>query len=288
MTSRRRLTTGLIAVLASAPFTCAQFKSDVRLVEIYASVFDRQGNAVDGLSRDRFRILDNGEPRPVYSFEATSEDLTVAILLDTTGSMRDALASVRNAVSALIGQMRPGDKVGVFGFNTSVTVLQDFTTDKDAARRAVQRTRAAGGTALFDALAEVTRDLAAHQGKKVIVLFTDGADNASRLLPQAITDASLKAGIPVYSVAEGDATHEGRLLQQLKVLSEKTGGVCYRARTAGEVSKIFTEIQSVLSHVYLLSFRPPEADQTKWRTIQVEVTGLTGQKVRGKQGYFPN
>src|SRR5215471_16881064 len=112
---------GVFALAATVAELSGQtFKSEVRLVEIYASVSDHQGKLLDGLTRDRFRILDNGEPQPIYSFEPTSNEITCAILLDTTGSMRDALGSVRNAVSTLIDNMRAEDSVGIFGFNTSL------------------------------------------------------------------------------------------------------------------------------------------------------------------------
>ena len=131
---------GIVAIVAAA-----QFKSDVRLVEVYAYVFDQKGNHVDGLPRDQFRILDEGSLQPIFSFEAERGDVTCAILLDTTGSMQGALPSVKNAVSNFLDQMRDGDSMGIFGFNSALVTLQDFTGDRAAARRAVLRTRAVGG-----------------------------------------------------------------------------------------------------------------------------------------------
>jgi Ca-activated chloride channel homolog len=273
---------GIVAIVAAA-----QFKSDVRLVEVYADVFDQKGNHVDGLSRDQFRILDEGSLQPIFSFEAENGDVTCAILLDTTGSMQGALPSVKNAVSNFLDQMRDGDSMGIFGFNSALVTLQDFTGDRAAARRAVLRTRAAGATALFDAIAATAREIGSRKGKKAIVLFTDGDDNASGLTADAAITRALDVGVPIYAVAEGEARRSSQLRKQLRLLSERTGGISYEANSAADIQRIFRDIQGELKHMYLLTYRPPAADQAKWRTIRVEAGAGNSFHVRGKQGYFP-
>jgi Ca-activated chloride channel family protein len=283
---RRRFGAATIASLL-ATAAAAQFKSEVRLVEVYASVFDRKGGHVDGLSKDQFRILDDGAPQTVVSFEASTSDLTCAVLLDTTGSIQNALPSIKNAVSNLLEQMRAGDSVGIFGFSSTLVTLQDFTTDRAAARRAVLRTRAAGETALFDAIAEVARKISPRKGKKAIVIFTDGDDNASALTADAAVKRVLDSGIPVYTVAEGEARQSAQLRKRLRQLAQRTGGFSYEATSARDIEKVFRDIEEELKHLYLLTYSPPVADQSKWRTIRVEIGGLSGYKVRGKEGYFP-
>jgi Ca-activated chloride channel family protein len=277
-----------VFLLAATVSLSAQFKSDVRLVEVYASVFDRKGLPVDDLKKDRFRVLDEGRPQPIVSFEQASDPLSCAILIDTTGSMRDSLGSVRNAVSSLLDQMRPEDAVAIYSFSTSLNKLQEFTTDRGAAKSAVRRTRAGGETALFDAISEASREIASRPGKKAIVLFTDGADNASRLVAANAINRALKTGIPIYAVAEGDAIHEGQLLRQLRSLATQTGGLCYVAKTGHDVAKVFADIQADLKHMYLLSYTPPKGDDTKWRNIRIDIEGASDYKIRGKQGYFPD
>ncbi len=266
----------------------AQIQSKVRLVEVYVSIFDRKGIPVDDLKQDRFLVLEDGQPQPLFSFEAASDALSCAILIDTTGSMRESLGSVRNAVSHLLDQMRPDDAVAMYSFNTSLTKLQDFTTDKSAARRALMQTRAGGETALFDAISKASHEIAGRPGKKALVLFTDGADNASHLVPDAAIKRAATTGIPIYAIAEGDATREGQLLRELHSLATQTGGLCYSAKNPHELAKIFADIQAQLKHMYLLSYKPPKGDETKWRAIQVSIEGAPDYKIRGKQGYFPD
>lgn len=276
------------AVVLIVPFALAQFRADSRLVEVYAAVYDHKGNYVEGIDKERFQVTDADQPQSILSFESTSEDVNTAILLDTTGSMQEALGATRNAVSALLDQMREGDSVGVFGFNASVTTLQEFTTDKAAAKRAVLRIRASGRTALFDAIAEVSQEIAARDGKKAMVLFTDGADNASAIHPDAAVRRALKTGVPIYAIAEGEATTSDALLKQLESLSTQTGGAVYRARSPKDIARVFIDIQNALKHLYLISYKPPHADETKWRPIRVAVAGMPDVTIRARQGYFPN
>lgn len=279
-----KLTVALLTAISLLP---AQFRSEARLVEVYATVFDHNGHPVDGLAKERFQISENGVAQEIHSFEPASGDLSCAILLDTTGSMKEALGAVKNAVSGFLDEMRPGDSAGVFAFSTSLVTLHDFTTDRAAVKRAVLRTRASGETALFDAIAQLSDEIQSRPGKKVIILFTDGADNASHLMAQAATRRAFTNGVPVYAIAEGDAVRDGELLKQLKNVAEKSGGVCYRARSSHDVANVFSDILADLKHVYLLTYKPSRSEDKTWRAIQISIAGMKDYKIRGKQGYFP-
>lgn len=135
----------------------ATIKVQVRLVEVYASVHDQKGHFVDGLSRENFEVLEDGKPQQIAAFDSTSQSLSCAVLLDTTGSMNEALPRVKNATVKLIDELNPEDSVAIFTFDQRLVVRQEFTTDKSAAKRAALRTRAEGATALFDALSEASQ-----------------------------------------------------------------------------------------------------------------------------------
>jgi VWFA-related protein len=262
------------------------FKADARLIEVYATVQDHKGRYVDGLSAQQFLIMDEGQRRDVVAFEAESAAVSCALLLDTTGSMQDALPVVKNAAVSLIGELREGDAISVYGFSTTVNLLQDFTQDRAAARRAVLRTRASGATALFDAIAQVTRDLAHRQGKKVVVMFTDGADNSSVLRAGSAIARAQKSGIEIYTVAEGDALRDPALLKQLRTIAEGSGGNFYEAKKNADISPIFHDILDHMQHTYMLTYAPPELEGSHWRKIQVAVPELKDSKIRSREGYF--
>ena len=262
-------------------------KVQVRLVEVYASIHDRKGHFVDGLSRENFEVLEDGKPQQIAAFDSTTQSLSCAILLDTTGSMGEALPRVKNAMVKLIDELGPEDSVAIFTFDERLVIRQDFTTDKNVAKCAALRTRAEGATALFDALSEAAQELSRRSGKKVLILFTDGDDNSSALNASAAVARAKKAGVPLYTIAEGEATHSHNLRKLLDELSERTGGAAYEVKKPAEMEQVFHEISEDVRHLYMISYRPPEgANDGKWRKIDVLVKGPKDYRVRAKEGYF--
>ena len=277
-----------LLVPCTAQDSVGTIKVNVRLVEVYATVLDHKGKFIDGLRSDNFQILENGRPQRISIFESNADALSCAILLDTTGSMREALPRVKNSVVKLIDTLDPQDSVAIFTFDDHLTVRQDFTTDKDAAKRAVLRTRAQGSTALFDAISEASEELAKRRGKKALIVFTDGDDNSSLLTAGGAIAQARKVGIPLYAIAEGEATHSSELGKVLNELSENTGGVAYRVRKADEIEEIFETIASNLRHLYLLSYKPlGDSSDGRWRKIDIQISGVQDYRLRAKQGYFP-
>jgi len=284
----------ITAMLVLAGAACAQnpprdqplFRVETRLVEVYATIRDNHGRYLDGLTKDRFQVLDEGVPQTVTAFESNSAKLTCAVLIDTTGSMAGVLPVVKNSVLHLIDELRDEDLIGVYSFNTRLMRLQDFTEDKAAAKQAVLRTRAAGSTALFDAIAELAYEIAPRSGKKAIVVFTDGADNSSLLNAQSAVKRAKKAGVPVYTIAEGEAVQTKPLLDELKDVAERTGAQSYLAHKTHDIGNIFAEISDDLQHTYMLAFKPQPSGEPKWRAIQVTVSGVKDPKIRAKEGYI--
>jgi len=290
----RKVCLGLAAFLgAILPARCQEtvsapvIKVNVRLVEVYASIHDRKGHFVDGLNRESFQVLEDGRPQQIASFDSTSQSLSCAILLDTTGSMNEALPRVKNSIVKLIDELDAQDSVAIFTFDQRLVVRQDFTTDKAAAKRAALRTRAEGATALFDALSETTQELSQRSGKKVLILFTDGDDNSSALNASAAVARAKKAGVPLYTIAEGEATRSKNLRKLLDELSQSTGGSAFEVKKPGEIEMVFHEISEDLRHLYMIGYRPPGGSNNgKWRKIDLVVKGPEDYRIRAKEGYY--
>jgi len=293
MTRRTVLASLLAAAVSGTPRrllaqSSPSFSVDVRMVEVYATVFDEHGRYVDGLDRDAFEIRDDGKPQSILDFGGTSDPLACALLLDTTGSMEKVLPQVRSSILEFIDKLGPLESIAIYTFDTGLRLRQEFTTDKLAARRAVMRTRAGGETALFDALAQTAHEIAKRKGKKVIVLFTDGQDNASALSAAAAENSARKIGVPVYTIAEGEALESKSLIGTLRDIARKTGGTASVVRKPEDVSAVFDEISSDLQHTYLISYKAPPVSEPRWRTIQVALRQPGKYKIRAKQGYFPD
>jgi Ca-activated chloride channel homolog len=275
------------AETASNPEAEIIFRANGRLVEAYATVTDSRGRYVDDLTVDQFTLLDGQQPQTLAAFESHSTPVSVALLLDTTGSMSNALPAVKNAALKLIGDLRPVDSVAVYSFSRSVTELQPFTSDMSLAKRAVLSTHALGETALYDALARVSRDLSGRTGKKVIVVFTDGDDNSSTLTTDTAILRVKAGGVPVYTIAQGQALQNAGYLKQLADLAKVTGGESFAVRDSSEIGSVFEKVSEDLAHGYLLVFQPPSAEDHAWHPITVQVRGVKSDKVRAREGYYP-
>ncbi len=153
------------------------------------------------------------------------------------------------------------------------------------------RTRAAGGTALFDALTRVTLEIGGRTGKKAVIVFTDGDDNASVLNSQRTMEQAKKSGIPVFTVAQGDARHSDSLMNRLKDIARMTGGKAYGVKDAHEAAKIFRMSPPSCSTRICFPTGRPKSKDDGWRRIQVSLNGAKEYKdytVRSKEGYYPN
>ncbi len=275
-------------VLASTEISGADnfFRTGSRLVEAYATVTDSRGRYVDNMTQDQFTLLDQGKSQMLVGFESNATPVSVALLLDTTGSMSLALPALKNAALKLIGELRPVDSVAVYSFNKSVTELQPFTSDMNQAKRAILSTEALGETALYDALARVSRDLSGRTGKKVIVVFTDGDDNSSLLTTDTAILRAKATGVPVYTIAQGEALQNKAYLAQLADLSKATGGESFAIKDSSEIGVVFEKVSEDLSHGYLLEFEAQSSNDRTAHTITVQVK-VRGDKVRARETYNP-
>ena len=241
---------------------------------------DSAGNYVDDLKMGDFRIVDAGVPVQVGAFENHSSGISVALLLDTTGSMVSTLPALRSSA------MRPVDWVAVYGFNTQVSELQPFTRNRDLAKRAILRTHAAGSTGLYDALLRVSHDLSGRAGKKAILVFTDGEDNASALTAEIAINRARREGVPIYTIAHGGGIADART-GELSGMAESTGALSFAIREPNEIRGVFEHIARDLVHGYLLTFQPPPDTQGKWRPLKVNLPKIENRYVRARDGYYP-
>ncbi|HEV2447159.1 MAG TPA: VWA domain-containing protein, partial [Candidatus Sulfopaludibacter sp.] len=264
----------------------AIFRTTARLVQVFATITDSRGRYVDGLTRDQFTVFDNGTAVPITAFENEASDVSWALLLDTTESMRASLPALKRAALKLIGELRANDSVAVYTLSGGVTELQPFTVDKDAAAHAVLKTEPGGMTALYDGLVRVVRDIANRAGKKAILVFTDGDDNISTLPAETAIRRAKAAGVPIYTIAKGADLHEATL-RELAAISQSTGGLPFTLRSSSEILNVFEKVLEDLMHGYVLAFQPPEAEGHTWRSIDVVLKAPKGRKVRARDGYYP-
>src|SRR5205823_67884 len=151
------------------------------LVTVPVSVLDRDGRFIGGLRKQDFRIFEDGSEQQVAYFAPVEQPFTVALVIDTSGSTQFKIEDMQEAAIAFLDQLKPNDRVIVVSFDDKIRVLSEATNDRALLRDAIRRTHTGDGTRLYDAVDQIINQQLAHvQGRKAIVLFTDGVDTASK------------------------------------------------------------------------------------------------------------
>ncbi len=273
-------------LLPSLSLAQMRLSVDVRMVEVFVSVRDEREKPVINLQAADFRVLEDGRPQEIRIFEPSSSAMTLALLIDTTASVANELPHVKNAIIRLLTSAEPDDSIGLFTFASNLTSLSNFTTDRKAMLGAILRTRAAGNTALFDSLAQLSREISRIDGKKAILLFTDGDDNVSTISLEASVKETKRVGIPIFAMLYGRAVTDSSLLKRLGDISRSTGGTPFRVRQADDLPSIVYQIGEDLRHSYLLGYQSDNISQAEWRALKVELPSKLKVNIKAKDGYW--
>ena len=258
---------------------------DVEVVQVAATVSDDKGRLVKGLGRAAFRVFEDGRPQEVTHFIGADAERELVVVVDMSGSMVSAMARCREAVKRFLATVRSVDHVTLLAFNGSVFTVSRREATPEARLRAVDRLRAWGSTALYDAVLRGLDILEKHRGRRALVLFTDGEDMGSHATVEDIQRRIEVSATPVYVVAQGRGMREAGLKGVLDRVAGVSGGRAFYTDRVEELEGVFSEIGEDIASQYLLAYAPAEVVRDGgWRTIRVEVAG-TKYAVRARQGY---
>jgi Ca-activated chloride channel homolog len=269
--------------------------ANVDEVLLNCAVIDARGQVVEGLDKENFRVWENGVPETINSVQHMDLPVSMGILVDDSGSMRDKRAAVNTAALNMLSVSNPQDEAFIVNFSDRAYLDQRLTTDRVALRRGIWRFDSAGTTALYDAVAASADELAkdGRNRKQVLVIITDGADNASRLsLQEAIRRVQNLGGPVVYTIGllfDTDAQESGRARNALESLSAETGGIAYFPRSLEEVNTIAAEVASDIRHQYVVDYHSSTPFSLGgYRSVRVEASAPRRGPlyVRTKRGYF--
>ena len=258
---------------------------DVDVVQITAVVTDNQGKFVTGLKQSDFKVSEDGVQQKLSSFSDEHTPLELITAIDVSSSVTDALPGMKTAATRFVGALEPSDQVTVLGFNDNIFTLAKRSTDQVVRERAIGRLRAWGGTALYDAVVQGVDLLGRQQGRRAILLFTDGKDENSHA-PMETAIAQVEASdAMIYAIGQGRAVHDKDLQKLLQRVATTSGGRAFFANTPSKLDEVFAEILDDLHHQYLLSYPAPEDKRDgKWHKVAV-VAGGGKYRVRARQGY---
>lgn len=263
------------------------------LVDLPVVVTDRSGHFVDHLSKNNFRVFENGRQREIVVFDQGDLPITVGLVVDHSGSMESKLSEVNAAAAAFAKSSNAQDQLFVVNFNDAVTFTLPprlpFTSDVPTLQTAMGEAGARGNTALYDAIIDSLDHLKlSNQQRQALIVVTDGGDNASEHSFQQMLARAMKSKAQIYCIAIYDSGDRDARPTELKKLAKTTGGEAYFPRSIGEVSEISQAIADRLRKQYTLGIIPGDGTAAnRWRSIRVLATspGSHKWKVATRSGY---
>ena len=264
-------------------------------VLLNCTVIDEKGRPVEGLTQSDFRVWEDNVPQRVSSFRFQDSPVSIGLLIDNSGSMLDKRTAVNSATMNLLRQSNRQDTAFVVNFNDRAFLDQGPTTDLVALNRGLSHFDSRGTTALYDAVAASADELSKHAKftKQVLLIVSDGADNASHLSEQeAIRRVQNLAGPVVYSIGllyDSDQREYQRAHEALQTLSDDTGGIAYFPRSLDEVNTIASEVAQDIRNQYTVGYHSTRAASLGgYRVIHVEAYSPKRGKliVRTRHGYY--
>jgi VWFA-related protein len=289
------------AVLTTRPLAAAQYE-DVRLVTVYAAVRDARGRPVLDLPKEAFTLQENGVRQTITTFAPARVPITVALLVDTSSSMRlgGRIDLARKGAIAFVDAMSPDDRLLVMHFDDRLYGGDAPAVDRKAAKEQLEAITPGGGTALYDALYTAADRLTGIEGRRAIVLLSDGRDQAltenepgSLHLFEEALERVQRSDAAVYAIGLGhrldqemDLEQRRSLKDMLDVLARQTGGRSYFPEHPGVLEQVYRQVASDLKDQYLLAYASTNtAHDGKWRSIAVTLKD-PALHVTARSGYF--
>jgi Ca-activated chloride channel homolog len=271
---------------------------DVEEVVLNATVLDDHDKLVMNLTKPDFKVSEDGVPQTIISFQHEDIPVSMGILVDNSGSMRDKRLAVNSAALDLVKASNKDDEAFIVNFSDEAYIDQDFTSDIGKLREGLGHIDSKGGTALYDAVVASADQLAkgAKRPKQVLLVITDGEDNASVMsLEQTIQRIQALQGPVVYSIGllfkdEGGGREAHRARRALQLLSSETGGVAYFPKTIASVDEIAAEVARDIRSQYTIGYHSTKPfTEGGYRLVKVEAhaSGYGKLVVRTKSGYYP-
>ena len=283
-----------LATLVYRPLLGQQplFRAGTELVDLYVTVTDENGRLVPDLTRDDFAVFDDQSPQEIALFENDVRPITVVVMLDTSGSMTMHLNLLMAGAEQFLIRMLPEDRGRVGAFNDKIEIEPaTFTGDRDQLIAALDLLDFGNPTLLFDALAASLDALQGIDGRKVILVLTDGEDTGSKIGSREVLDRAVTEEVMIYAIGLESIVPNSRGRQtrtrpdrNLRKFAEETGGGYFELRTTDELGSTFTRVAQELHSQYVLGFVPTQRDGDL-HAIRVLV-GRRGMEARSRRSYI--
>ena len=278
-----------LAMVAAVSLVAQQatFRAGAQVVFLPTMVTESDGRLVPDLEKDDFVILDNGKPQELSVFESSTQPFTAVVALDFSGSMTNSLDLLKEAAEQFLLRMLPQDKAQVGSFADRVMFSGKFTSDRDDLIGALRDLDYGNATRLWDAVDESINLLDGAENRKVVVVFTDGDDTASRNGFGRVMDKARQNDVMVYAIGlesvffNGARMERSRPDRSLKKIADETGGGYFELKKTDQLAPTFTRVAQELHSLYTLGFAPSVMDGKEHKLeVRVKKTGMTARARR--------
>ena len=299
MTWRRAAAAAILCVLGATVLVAAQqgrFRAGVEIVSLSVTVMDN-GKYVTGLEQDDFEVFEDGSKQNISFFSHLQQPVALAILLDTSNSMEDKIATAQEAATGFVRRMKKNDAIEVIEFNSQVRIPQPFTNDVSALERAIRATTVNGSTSLYNALYVSLKQLKDERAKsaeeirrQAIIVLSDGDDTSSVIEYDDVLDLAKRSETAIYAIGLRQSENgRGKFKEAefvLRQLSQETGGRVFFPTSVSELPKIYEQISEELASQYSIGYSSKNPLKNgAWRKIEVRVT-RPGLVARTRRGYY--
>jgi Ca-activated chloride channel family protein len=288
----RTFTTLALIFVSALVLTAKQestFRATTQIVSVPTTVTDAQGRLVPNLDQDQFSILDNGKPQEITFFQNESQPFTVVVMLDYSASMTGSLDLLRAAAEQFLLRLLPQDKGQVGAFSDRIEFSGEFTNDRDDLISALKDLQYGNPTRLWDAVDQSIDALKPVQGRKVVLVFTDGDDTYSKTGFGSVLDHARQEEVMVYAIGLQSVYFNGQRMvrsqpdRSLRKIAEETGGGYFELKKTDELAPTFTRVAQELHSLYTLGFSPAMLDG-KEHKLEVKMK-QTSQTARARRTY---
>ncbi len=287
-----RLTTvalGLTALLAQQPPATQgpTFKSGTQVVSIFVTVQDAQRRLVSDLTQNDFEIYDNDKPQPITYFDNSVHPISVVAMLDTSGSMTLTIDLLKQAAEQFVIRLLPDDRARVGAFNDKIQFAGEFTNDRDDLVGAIKDLDYGNGTRLWDAVMASLDELKSLDGRRVVLVFTDGDDTESKIGLSPVIDRARADEVMIYAIGLESHYFNGQRMVRskpdrgLRKISDETGGGYFELDKTADLAPTFTRVAQELHSQYVIGFTPTQLDNRVHKlTVKLKQPGMAARARR--------
>ena len=289
------LPAGAMAQHFAAVSENAAYRTDASLVLVPVTVTDRNGAIINGLPREAFSVRENGREREIRAFSVEEEPVSIGVVFDLSGSMKESLGGARQALRSLMASANPDDEAFLETVSTHPQSALGFTNDIGELLSEVAFEKARGDTALVDSVWQALEHMrsAAHE-RKALIVISDGMDNHSRHSQGELLERVMEADLQIYTISifnppgnrkPAQLIEEQHGLLLMQELADRTGGLQFMVRSDDDMQQAAGRVSAALRDRYSIGYIPADGDRSgQWRKIQVKVA-RAGLRVHARTGY---